>query len=149
MECNDCTQNRANRSRWGPGPWQDEPDYDHLVVAGLPCQLHRNSFSSWTGQVGLSKGHKLYEVWSGEEIARQVQVQGKVQMAFWLGGHEYTPPANGHSGTWWVHVDFTMFGQAPADYGPNLPKLRSWQYWSFKDAQTEIGRLAEQLANLS
>lgn len=53
-----------DKSDWGKGPWQDEPDKVQWQdnATGIPCLAVRNSLGNWCGYVGVSKGHKLYEV---------------------------------------------------------------------------------------
>lgn len=148
--CKDCTHNRENRHRWGPGPWQQEPDHAYASHAGLPYQLHRSVFSWWTGLVGLPRSHRLCGE-DGSVIASMVDVKGRIELAYWAGGHSCTPPDNCSSGTWWVHMELNLYGQAPADYGPLLRAGTlngTWRYWTLEEARAEVQRLAEQLAAL-
>lgn len=50
-----------DKSTWGPGPWQDEPDKKQWrdEATGLPCMILRPN-GTWCGYVGVSKGHPLY-----------------------------------------------------------------------------------------
>jgi hypothetical protein len=52
-----------DKSDWGAGPWQDEPDKRQWRDAetGLPCLIVRNMFGALCGYVGISKGHPAYE----------------------------------------------------------------------------------------
>jgi hypothetical protein len=50
-----------DKSKWGPGPWQDEPDRVDFVHAGFACFAKRHpSFGSWCGYVGVPREHPLY-----------------------------------------------------------------------------------------
>lgn len=53
-----------DKSAWGHGPWQDEPDKAQWTDAatGLPCLIVRNSVGSLCGYVGVKKGHRYFEV---------------------------------------------------------------------------------------
>jgi hypothetical protein len=54
-----------DKSTWGPGPWQEEPDKVQWQdeASGLPCLIVRNSFGNWCGYVGVAPGHP----WHGKD----------------------------------------------------------------------------------
>lgn len=51
-----------DRSKWGAGPWNDEPDKLQWTdpATGLPCLIHRNYWGAWCGYVGLPQAHPDY-----------------------------------------------------------------------------------------
>lgn len=52
-----------DKSAWGDGPWQSEPDKIQYTDAatGLPCLAKRNPRSgNWCGYVGVPKGHPFF-----------------------------------------------------------------------------------------
>lgn len=53
----------VEKSGWGDGPWQDEPDKIQWTdeETGYPCLIVRNHWGSLCGYVGLSRSHPLYE----------------------------------------------------------------------------------------
>lgn len=53
-----------DKSDWGDGPWQLEPDKAQWpdVETGLPCLIVRNTFGAWCGYVGVPPGHPLHGV---------------------------------------------------------------------------------------
>lgn len=53
-----------DKSSWGPGPWQSEPDKIQYQDedTGLPCLIHRNSMGALCGYVGVSKDHPLFGI---------------------------------------------------------------------------------------
>jgi hypothetical protein len=54
-----------DKSDWGDGPWQDEPDKMQWQdeASGLPCLAKRATQSgSWCGYVGVSEGHPWFEM---------------------------------------------------------------------------------------
>jgi len=53
-----------DKSGWGPGPWQDEPDKIQWpdAATGLPCMIRRNLFGIWCGYVGVPDGHPWFGV---------------------------------------------------------------------------------------
>lgn len=52
-----------DKSSWGPGDWQDEPDKvqykDHAT--GLPCLIVRNGAGALCGYVGVTSGHPWFQ----------------------------------------------------------------------------------------
>lgn len=52
-----------DKSDWGSGEWQDEPDKKQWLDAatGLPCLIVRNDGGALCGYVGVPIGHPLYE----------------------------------------------------------------------------------------
>ncbi len=53
-------QGVVDKSEWGPGPWQDEPDKAQWLDAGsrLPCLIVRGPVGALCGYVGLPPGHR-------------------------------------------------------------------------------------------
>lgn len=59
----------VDKSGWGEGPWQHEPDFVQWVDAatGLTCMVIRHArFGSFNGYVGIPPGHPLVGVESGD-----------------------------------------------------------------------------------
>lgn len=56
-------QTWIDKSEWGPGPWQDEPDKLQWLdeQTGLDCLAVRHpSYGHWCGYVGVPEGHPAY-----------------------------------------------------------------------------------------
>lgn len=53
-----------DKSEWGPGPWQDEPDKVQWVdeATGLDCLMVRNSAGTWCGYVGVGPDHPWHGI---------------------------------------------------------------------------------------
>src|SRR4051794_8253554 len=50
-----------DKSTWGDGPWQDEPDRVDFVHAGLACFVRRHPlYGHLCGYVGIPREHPLY-----------------------------------------------------------------------------------------
>ena len=59
------TYTTIDKSGWGEGPWQDEPDKVQWTdkETGLPCLAKRIPHSGhWCGYVGVSEGHPMFEM---------------------------------------------------------------------------------------
>ncbi len=52
----------VDKSSWGPGPWQDEPDKRQWKdqATGLPCLIVRGPVGALCGYVGVPPGHPLH-----------------------------------------------------------------------------------------
>lgn len=58
----------VDKTGWGPGPWQDEPDKAQWTdeATGLPCLIKRNRFGALCGYVGIPEGHPWYRTGYGD-----------------------------------------------------------------------------------
>lgn len=61
-----------DKSEWGAGPWQSEPDKLQWPDAetGLPCLIVRGPMGSLCGYVGVAPDHPLYGVAYGYEAGK-------------------------------------------------------------------------------
>lgn len=148
VKCLLCEEHALNRPRWGPGPWQEEPDRVEFRHAGMPCILHRGSFGGWCGYVGLVPGHPYYGK-SYHDVSAEVH-----------GGLTYSEPCQGHvchvpepgepDNLWWLGFDFGHGGDYSPPSAASLHRLgidtTGDHYWTVDEARAETQRLAEQLA---
>lgn len=53
-----------DKSKWGEGPWQHEPDKKEWqdAATGLPCAINRGRSGGLCGYVGVSPGHRYYNI---------------------------------------------------------------------------------------
>lgn len=60
----------ADKTTWGAGPWQDEPDKKQWrdEATGLPCLIVRNRLGALCGYVGVTKDHP----WHGKDYGQCV-----------------------------------------------------------------------------
>jgi len=58
------TSTWVDKSSWGEGPWQEEPDKINWTDAGtaLPCMIVRGPSGALCGYVGVPPGHPLHGV---------------------------------------------------------------------------------------
>jgi hypothetical protein len=85
----------TDRSLWGRGPWDDEPDRAVWVDedTGLDCLVCRsNGLGSWCGYVGLPPGHPWYGL-GYDDIPAQAH-----------GGLTYSAPCDGDPESGICHV---------------------------------------------
>lgn len=53
---------KLDKSKWGDGPWQTEPDRIEWEQHGMPCLMLRNRMGAWCGYVAVNPGHRFYGV---------------------------------------------------------------------------------------
>lgn len=53
---------QEEKSKWGEGPWDIEPDKKQWQdkKTGLPCLAVRNPVGAWCGYVGVAEGHPAF-----------------------------------------------------------------------------------------
>ena len=61
MEAEQFAETPIEKSAWGPGPWQDEPDRIEFEHAGLPCLMLRSTTGgNWCGYAAVPPGHPAH-----------------------------------------------------------------------------------------
>src|SRR4051812_44340660 len=70
----------VDKSTWGPGDWQDEPDKVQWQdeATGLPCLIVRGPSGALCGYVGVAEGHPLF---AKEYSSADVEVHGGLTFA--------------------------------------------------------------------
>jgi len=78
----------VDKSEWGDGPWQNEPDKVQYMDedTGLPCIIKRGPVGAWCGYVGVAEGHPAFEShyysYDGEEcVLKHIEVHGGLTFA--------------------------------------------------------------------
>jgi hypothetical protein len=152
-----------DKSVWGDGPWQSEPDRLGWEHAGLPCLMVRHDRSGhWCGYVAVPPDHPLHG--NGYE-APDVDIHGGLTYANACQGDVCHVAKPGEpDDVWWFGFDCAHAG----DFNPmsNMRMLRDvigselynhakavaandWTVETYRDVpyvQAETNRLAEQLA---
>jgi hypothetical protein len=95
-----------DKSTWGDGPWQSEPDMLLWVdpQTGLQCMIARADFGHLCGYVGLLPGHPLH----GKEYRNiALHAHGDINFAneFSLASLRLDPPLNDSTPLWWLGFD--------------------------------------------
>lgn len=160
------TWTTMDKTSWGPGPWQDEPDKIQFSDerTGLPCLIKRNPLGALCGYVGVSEGHPWFG--QGYDDARLVddvypEVHGGLTFAdFCQEGDEahticHIPGPGEPDRVWWLGFDCNhAFDLAPAMrarereyFPPALLNLRSWLDMS--ETYKDIAYVKDQCALLA
>lgn len=58
------TWTTIDKTGWGDGPWNDEPDKEQWTdeTTGYACLLKRNKLGALCGYVGIPPGHPWYQI---------------------------------------------------------------------------------------
>ena len=138
-----------DKSSWGDGPWQTEPDRVEFEHAGLPCLMVRQPSSGhWCGYAAVQPGHPYH----GKDYdTPDVEAHGGLTYARGCQGPVCHVPKPGEpDDVWWFGFDCAHAGDwSPGyrRYGSTFERIA--EYESYKDAhyvRLETERLAEQLA---
>jgi hypothetical protein len=148
-----------DKTDWGPGPWQDEPDKRQWVdeATGLPCLIVRNDMGGLCGYVGVADGHPLFGKQYGDV---DIEVHGGLTFSDFCDEqaeecsaicHVVEPGENDR--VWWLGFDCShTWDLSPAAAARD--RARGWRpigretYRDIAYVQAECASLARQLATL-
>lgn len=111
------------RETWGPGPWQDEPDYVRWTsAAGYPAAIRRSPVvGAFCGYVGVPEGHPYHgKDWRALELA--VEPHGGLTYGGALD--------NLVERAWWLGFDCGHAGDQSPALEALLHSIRSPKYWA-------------------
>ena len=146
-----------DKSTWGPGPWQDEPDRVDFVHAGFACfALRRDRMGYWCGYCGVPREHPAY----GKryyDVPIDVDVHGGLTCARACDAPICHVPVPGMpADVWWLGFDCAHAGDLAPGMEADLRSIsigRGARRNIFRDVyrdlpyvRREIERLAEQLS---
>ena len=120
--------------KWGPGPWDDEPDDERFDTAvGLAAWVRRVPYGNLCGYVALPPGHPLY---GDDELV--VDVHGGLTFS---GVFEPDDP------TWWVGFDCGHWGDSTPESACAVGALTlgGSTYRDIEYVRAECEKLAGQL----
>lgn len=153
-----------DRARWGPGPWDGEPDKVQWPdpATGYACLIHRNRMGALCGYVGVPEGHPWHGLGYSDVGA---DVHGGLSYAdvcddvcFEERGICHLPGPGEPEHLWWVGFDCAQFmdlvpsmARDYADLGMTDPNDGSpgWRstYRTIAYVKSECARLARQAAD--
>lgn len=147
--------NFVDKSKWGTGVWQNEPDKVQFVdeETGLPCLIVRNQLGALCGYVGVDSSHAAFER-NYDEV--DVNVHGGLTFS------DFCSPGNDEHGichivedgendrVWWLGFDCAHGGDiVPSCFEyPILSSFEGKYGETYKDiayVKAEIKNLAKQL----
>lgn len=138
------------KEKWGPGPWQTEPDRMDWIRSGFSCFALRNEFGNWCGYVGVPKEHPDYGKSHTDMSIDPINVHGGLTYTDKCQGHIcHVPKAGMPADVWWFGFDTGHAG----DLSPRVTAalgdhsdLLEWQVYRDADyIKKETNSLARQL----
>lgn len=162
-----------DKSTWGVGPWQEEPDKAVWVdeATGLDCMVNRGPSGAWCGYVGVAPGHLLHGrgysmcLTHGEECEDHWQHSTPDSIFRVHGGLTYAdkcqptddptkhvchiPQPGRPDDVWWLGFDCAHlhdFAPGMAARHPEDTRLPTEVYRDLNYVVREVERLASQLA---
>jgi hypothetical protein len=162
------TYTTQDKSTWGPGPWQDEPDKVQWVDedTGLDCLAVRNNFGAWCGYVGVTEPHpwfgKSYHeclINCDEDVcwehtpAGRVDVHGGLTFSDYCQertrkdrGICYVPLDGNPKRIYWFGFDCSHYGDL--DPAPKITAFPGGVYRTLLYVKNECRSLADRLADV-
>jgi hypothetical protein len=103
-----------DKSSWGDGPWQSEPDRIDFVAHGFACLMLRHPrYGSWCSYVAVPPGHPAYE-----KPPQDLDVRFHYSLNYGAKCSGYichVPIAGMPDDVWWLGGDFAhVFDLSPA-----------------------------------
>lgn len=143
---------QLDKTLWGPGPWQEEPDRHEWRYNGLPCLIRRGRIGVWCGYVGVAPGHPFYDE---EYDEPDVSVHGGLTYGSRCDGEEgegicHVPLPGEAAEVFWLGFDCGHAGDLIPRWNayPELQELsRAEVYWTMEMAMRETEYLADQIAD--
>ena len=137
-----------DKSTWGDGPWQDEPDKKRWrdESTGYPCEIFRNyEVGNLCGYVGVPHNHPAFK-----QDYETVDVHCHGGLTYSGFDKEVVPGEEER--VWWLGFDCGHFGDTMPGIAAHisLEKLRDTQsrYKDFSYVEIECRELAKQLKEL-
>jgi hypothetical protein len=136
-----------DRSSWGSGPWDDEPDRVEWRAHGLPCLMVRvSSHGAWCGYVAVPPGHPVHGQGLDGDVHHDLNVHGGITYAEACSGKVCHVPEPGEpDDVWWLGFDCVhAWDLSPRGGLPRFETYRDVPY-----VQEQVEGLARQLAEMA
>lgn len=133
-----------NRSKWGSGPWDGEPDRIEFETQGFTCLMVRNLMGVWCGYVAVPPDHPAYQC-DFDDL--DIDVHGGLTFAGPCRGQICRAPKPGQpEDVWWLGFDCAHGGDViPSSNEYHFPAFPGDTYKAVPFVRREIERLAVQL----
>lgn len=121
-----------DRSKWGSGPWDAEPDRVDFEHAGFACLLLRHPrMGHWCGYVGVPSNHAAYGKGYNDV---EVDVHGGLTYANQCSGRICHVPSPGMpDDVWWLGFDCAHAG----DFSPSSNQFHGAYPWPIEQYDHE------------
>lgn len=159
---------KIDKSDWGDGPWQSEPDRIEFEHKGLSCLMARSKVGgNWCGYVAVGPDHPWHKAGYTSCTSRPICKKSKTDLYcehtpenlihvhggltysdFCQGDICHVPKAGEPDNVKWFGFDCAHAGDGLPAMRQHLPKERGYFSQGYKDeayVRREVRRLAEQL----
>lgn len=103
---------KIDRSSWGSGPWDNEPDFHVVRYRGYKIVLSRSNLGNWRAYIGVP----LKSKWARKEYYDQINVVGGVTWS-----ETELPWGESEEGMFYIGFDYAHSN----DFIPGLPLVNS------------------------
>lgn len=145
-----------DKSGWGVGPWQDEPDKRQWAdeATGLPCLIVR-PHGSLCGYVGVPPGHWAHGVHYDDNRLGHIEVHGGLTFSRGCmhGDDEsqgvcHKPAPGEPDDVWWLGFDTAHCWDVDPERSARWPELQPGdaEYRDMAYVAAQVAALAKQLA---
>lgn len=130
-----------DKSDWGEGPWQHEPDQLDWVDAktGLRCLIHRSWMGMWCGYVGVPASHPLYGLHYDDAAEAGIEAHGGLSWA----------AASTEDELWWFGFDCGHFLDFSPGLQANLPPHLRERYGGLQQEYRDLDFVRRECAGLA
>lgn len=144
----------VDKSSWGAGPWQSEPDKMQFADpdTGLPCLIVRNPQGALCGYVGVPEGHRYFGV---KGYSFDVSVHGGITFTASCNPHAteehgicHLPGEGKTDKVWWLGFDCAHAMDLAPGMNAQLKACGAF-FGSEGDTYRDIEYVKEQIANLA
>lgn len=145
-------EGRPEREKWGPGPWQNEPDRVEWRKPGspLPRLVVRGPMGSWCGYVGLPPGHPLHgKGWGAPEV-EALQIHGGVTYGEACAGDICHVPAPGEPDhVWWLGFDCAHLGDLSPGLNATIRKVGTGRPYGTGETYRDLAFIVAEVEELA
>ena len=139
-----------DKSDWGDGPWQNEPDEMSWSFGDVLCRIVRNPHGgSLNGYISVPKSHPWYE--TEQDSLYDLDVHGGVTFAGRFAHSTHATPTEADLEVWWIGFDCAHSGDRSPGFealgrqrGSPWPIFGNDTYKHIEYVRREVEMLARQ-----
>lgn len=149
-------EHKVDRSGWGPGPWDCEPDRLEWrdEATGLPCLIVRNPMGALCGYVAVGPGHPMHGADDSSDAGIALEVHGGITFASRCSAHGgpicHVPKPGEPDDVWWLGFDCAHGGDlTPRLASPRYAMSSSHRAIFGDESYRDVAYVRDQCANLA
>lgn len=135
-----------DKTTWGDGPWQQEPDRDYWEYKGVPCLVVRVEHGGhWCGYAAVPEGHPWHGKSYSDESMWNVNVHGGLTYGAVPCTERVCHPSDGEDNVHWFGFDCAHSGDYMPALGARFSLSTDDSYRDMQYVKAEVERLADQI----